>query len=146
MSLNLALLTKLVLERATLDDLGTELRSLLGAGAASIIAADELRSDDLPPMPIIALRRGPAPTSERALRVPLYTWYAFDDVLEGGWRIDGLLTALIRLYDPAAGAPLLRMAEQGVIGSLQTEIGPTYVDPMLGLPASWLRLAIVAGA
>lgn len=146
MSLNLGMLTAAVFDRATTDPLGDALRALLGAGVDSIIGADELRTDDLPTLPVIALRRGPAPTTERALRVALYTWYAFDDPLEAGWRIDSIITELMRLYDPACNAPLLKMAEQGVIGSVQTEIGPTYVDPLLGLPASWLRLAIVAGA
>ena len=93
--IDLAAITIAVCERLRSDAAGAAVRALLGAGAASVLHAEDLRVEGLsvralPARPLVALRRGSVPQSQRVVYTPLYTWYCYDDPAQGYGRIEAL--------------------------------------------------------
>lgn len=102
--IDLSALTTAVYDRLASDTQGADVRGALGAGAASVLMAEDLRVegltvDALPARPIVALRRGAVPTTQRAIvDVPIYTWYAYDDPDVGYGRIEALVPLIGAAY------------------------------------------------
>lgn len=129
--INLAALSDAVYARVASDAAGADLRARLGAGAASVLSAEELRlrtdagTQRLPALPLLALRRGAAPTIERGLAtLPRYTWYALGDPAVGYGALDALAAPIGALY-----------ADWLALGVYSVEIaaGPHDRDRTLGL-------------
>lgn len=136
-------LSAAIWQRATADADGTALRAALGAGAASILMAEDLRVEGLtiatlPARPFIALRRGPAPNAARVTVRPLYTWYCYDDPAIGYGRLE----ALPALVGAAYESPLL-VPSVGV-GDLEVSAGAQTRDATLGMLLVPVTLAIGA--
>jgi len=121
--IDLAALTTAVYDRLASDAAGADVRSALGAGAASVMLAEDLRVegltvDALPTRPIVALRRGAVPTTQRAIvDVPVYTWFLYDDVDVGYGRIEALAPLIAAAYQE-----LLTPAAVGV-GDIEVSAG-----------------------
>lgn len=104
--IDLGALTLAVFNRIAVDPEGEPVRLALGAGAASVLTAEDLRARvvpgvDLPARPLLALRRGAAPVTDRAIVTrPVYTWYALGDEAAGYGAIESLPALVARAYQP----------------------------------------------
>lgn len=97
--IDLAALTEAVYQRLSTDDDGAVVRDLLGAGAASVLLAEDLRVEgltvaQLPARPLVALRRNAAPQIDRVITRPIYTLYAYADPSEGYGAIEQIPLAV----------------------------------------------------
>lgn len=119
--IGLPALTDAVYARLASDAAGAAVRTALGAGASSVLMAEDLRVEGLtiaalPARPIVALRRGAVPTTQRAIvDVPVYTWYAYDDVDVGYGNLEAL-------------APLIAAAYQGGLAVAAVAVGNIEVS------------------
>lgn len=119
-------------QRLTVDASGSALRAALGAGASSIVMADDIRIEGLmvrtlPARPFVAFRRGPAPTIARVVRRPIYHMHCYDDPAVGYGRLD-TLPALLE----SAFGDLVRPAA-GAIGECELSTGPHARDAILDM-------------
>lgn len=101
--IDVAALTSAVYERLRSESAGAALRALLGADAASVLLAEDVRVEgllvrQLPVRPLIALRRGAVPTIGRVVNRPIYTWYCYDDPAAGYGAIEALIQPLAEAY------------------------------------------------
>lgn len=142
MSLSLPAVTALVVGRLETDVEGQAVRARLGAGAGSIIRAEDLGRIEVPARPLLAYRRNPVPTLERVVRILTLTWWIYDDREQGHWRIDDLLGEIPLAYE----ARRLDQQSGGVIGDVAVgDAGEQRFDATLGLNISWIRVYITAG-
>lgn len=93
--IDLAAITGAVFERLRTDAAGAAVRAALGVGVSSVLHAEDLRVEGLgvralPARPLVALRRGAVPQSQRVVYQPIYTWYCYDDPAIGYGRIEAL--------------------------------------------------------
>ncbi len=141
---DLAALTAAVYARLKSDSAGDDARTLLGAGADSVLLAEDLRVEgltiaQLPERPLIALRRGPAPTDGRVVSRPIYTWYCYDDPATGYGNLEQLPLAVANAYDTAL------MVNSGDIGrDVVVSAGAQTRDDRLGLLLVPITVAIGA--
>lgn len=117
--------------------IGPLVRAALGAGADSIIHAEELKQygedNPAPARPLLAFRSGPIAGQSYDMRPLLFTWWVYDDPGEGYYAINGLLTLIERAYPPNA----IPFAHTAV-----ANIGQETTDPVLGWAVRTLQLAI----
>lgn len=124
--IDLAALTSAVYDRLHSDDAGAAVRAALGAGAASVLMAEDLRIEGLavralPARPIVALRRGAMPTTQRAIvDVPVYTWHAYDDPDIGYGRLEALLPLIAAAYQDVPTPATVGVGEIAVSAGAQT--------------------------
>lgn len=132
--------TALVFGRLKSDSAGAAVRAALGAGAASVIHAEELKKysttngTPAPARPLLAFRSGPVAGSSYDMRVPLYTWWIYDDTEQGYWRINALQVLIERAYYPPHCIPFAHIAT--------ANIGQETDDPVLGWATRTLQLAL----
>jgi len=81
---------------------GTAVRAALGNGANSVIPAEDLKAKPPPATPFLALRGGPVAGAGIEMRIPIWTWYLYDDVQAGYWRVNGLIPLIEQAYPPQA--------------------------------------------
>ena len=139
---NPAAISRIVMERLTIDPAGAPVRVQLGAGAASVIHADELSRglQALPARPLIAYRAGAVATVQ-GVDVHTADLWIYDDPEQRTYRIDQIAAALPGVYDYQRGAPTLPSpAGAAALGTL----GEPRTDPALGLAVRRLPLTIDA--
>lgn len=74
-------------------------RAALGAGATSVISADDLSVESLPARPYIALRGGPILGSpDYDMQRMTATWWVYDDPIRKFSRIDALIALVAAAY------------------------------------------------
>lgn len=139
--IDLAAFDTAVFARLASDTQGAVVRAVLGDPSdpsASVITAEDLRQyegcvDNLPAVPLLALRRGPAPISDRVLWLPSYTWYAYDD--------ETITVARIRAL-PALIAQAYASFETEAIGVISVEVSALapVPDRVLGLVTQPIQL------
>lgn len=130
--IDLAALTEAVYQRPKSDAAGLALRTWLPGGAAAILLAEDLRVEgltitDLPPRPLLALRRGVAPQFDRVITRPLYTWYCYDDPHVGYGRLEQLPLLVWQAYESELVVPTVGAFDIEVAAGAQTR------DARLGL-------------
>ncbi len=96
-------LTAAIYNRLKTDSAGSSVRSALGNGATSVIHAKEL-SKPLPALPLVALRPGAIPTSERILQQPSFKWFVYDDPAKGYYAINAIVKLIATAYSTAITA------------------------------------------
>jgi hypothetical protein len=140
--IDLAALDTAVFDRLASDAAGADVRAVLGSLDRSVITAEELRQYEgqvtrLPAVPLLALRRGPAPISDRVLWLPSYNWYAYDD--------ETVTVARLRAL-PALIAAAYVSFEIEAIGVISVEVSTLtpIPDRVLGLVAQ--PIALLFGA
>jgi hypothetical protein len=122
-----------VYARLYADAQGAAVRALLGAGADSVLVAEDLRIEgltvlSLPARPLVALRRGAVPIDGRVVNRPVYTWYVYDDPSAGYGRIEALLQPLAQVYE---GTPLF--VSTVAVGDVEVSAGAQLRDDALKL-------------
>lgn len=135
---DLAAITLAVSERLRTDAAGSAVRAALGAGAASVLHAEDLRVEGLavaalPARPLVALRRGPTPQSQGVVYGPLYTWYCYDDIAQGYGRIEALPLLIAQAFRARliVGTTAVGAQELGSVGAqLRDERLGLLVVPM----------------
>jgi hypothetical protein len=122
--IDLAAITIAVFERLRTDAAGAAVRAALGAGADSVLHAEDLRVEGLgvralPARPLVALRRGVAPQSQRVVYQPIYTWYCYDDPAIGYGRIEALPLLIAQAFATRLIVPASAVGAQdtGAIGA-----------------------------
>lgn len=111
-------------------DAGAAVRVLLGAGAASITHAEELATaSGLPALPLIAFREGAAIGTTRNPWAITATWYVYDAQPQRGYRIAGILSAIIAAYDVWS----ISLADMAVGRTECHGITGYFIDTALGL-------------
>jgi len=124
--IDLSALTNAVWDRLASDSAGADVRDALGDDANSILMAEDLRVEgltiaDLPARPLLALRRGAVPTTQRAIvDVPVYTWYAYDDTDVGYGRLEALIPLVAAAYGALLTASGVGVGEIEVSAGAQT--------------------------
>jgi hypothetical protein len=102
--IDLYALTDAVFERLKSDAEGAAVRTALGDGATSVLLVEDLRleaqlgAQQHPARPMLALRRGAAPTVDRVINRPTYTWFLYDDIPVGYGRIEALIPLVAAAY------------------------------------------------
>ena len=102
--IDLAALSQAVFARVATDAAGADVRALLGDGASSVLSAEDLRlradagTLQAAALPLLTLRRGAAPQSDRTAAQPVYTWYAYGDPSLGYGALDALARPLWLAY------------------------------------------------
>jgi len=139
-------LTASIYNRLFSDSAGSATRAALGNGASSVIHTKELsetRATDivLPTPAFVALRPGPAPTSDRLIQNPTFRWYIYDDPARGYYRINALLPLIATAYDFETNPLSLTSGAIGLveIGNPSAEIQ----DEKLGLFVRYLTLSVL---
>lgn len=84
------------------DSAGSAVRAALGSGAASVVAKDELSSGTLPACPFVALQWGPEGGPRTGVRSFFPTWWVYDDVGRGFYRINAILPLIEAAYPATA--------------------------------------------
>jgi hypothetical protein len=144
MTLALEAVDARVFNRLLVDAEGQPVRDYLvslGSGVGSILQADRLDADHLPPRPILAIRRLSTPLIEHDTRVPQYVLYGYDDPQHDYWRVTRLMTLIKTAYD----ADELDQPTGGVLGNVDVgDDGPQEPAPEYGLLATSLRIRIYA--
>ena len=141
---DLAALTGAIFAQLATASAGSAVRAQLGAGAAGVIMIEDLRRYEgknrqlLPTPPLIALRPGPAPISDRVLWLPFYTWLLADDPSIGGDRLRTLAPLIAAAYEDEIIIPTV-----GLVGC-EVSAGQPYDDRALGLTILPLTLAATA--
>lgn len=79
------------------DTAGAAVRLLLGAGANSVIHAEDMRQP-LPAEPFIVLRAGAITGAQFDVRQVVLTWWIYDSVLKRFVNIDAILPAIEDTY------------------------------------------------
>lgn len=89
-------------DRAATDAAGAAIRAALGAGAASVIHAERLRSYGpgalMPARVLLAFRGGPISGASWERRGVALTWWIYDDPAQGYARINGLIPLIEAAY------------------------------------------------
>ena len=76
-------------------------RAALGAGASSVISADDLTVGSLPARPLIALRAGPLQGSPGwDVQRATLTWWIYDDAIYKYARINALIGLIQACFPP----------------------------------------------
>ncbi len=112
---------------------GAAVRAALGAGAASVVHAEQLKQPPLPATPFLALRGGAMPGQSGDMRIPVWRWWIYDDPQQGHYRINGIAPLVEQAY-PFYCIPFGKVVVSGV-----SEEYP--IDPSLGLLARVVTLA-----
>jgi hypothetical protein len=117
--IDLSALTAAVWDRLASDAAGADVRAALGAGATSVLMAEDLRIEgltveELPARPLLALRRGAVPVVGRVVNTPVYTWYAYDDIDVGYGQLEALV--------PLVAAAYQSLLSIGTVGAGQIEV------------------------
>lgn len=133
LGVDLQLRTKQVFDQLASAAAGAAVRAALGAGAASIIHAEQLNKETLPARPLLALRGGAMPGQSGDIRIPTWRWWIYDEPAQGYYRINGLVPLIEQAY-PFYCIPFGKILVSGV-----SEEYP--IDPTLGLLARVLPLA-----
>jgi hypothetical protein len=95
---NLASINGLLFARLKSDAAGTAVRAALGAGAASIIPAHQLRREPRP-VRLMAVWRGSSVGGQSGqMRDIIGTWWIYDDPAQGYARIDALIPLMEAAY------------------------------------------------
>ena len=119
--------------------IGPLVRAALGAGADSVIHAEELKkyappqNAPAPPRPLIAFRAGVVAGLSYDMRPLTFTWWVYDAPGGGYWRINGLLPLIERAY-PRDSIAFAHVAV--------TNIGQETTDPVLGWNVRPLQLTL----
>jgi len=137
--------TSQVYARLKSDAAGVSVRAALGAAATSIVHAEELKTYvkkngvstvNAPLRPLLAFRSGPVAGNSYDMRIPLYTWWIYDDPEEGYWRINGVQRLIEQAYYPPFCIPFAHITT--------ANIGQETTDPVLGWAVRTLQLALTA--
>ncbi len=83
-----------------LDARAAAVRAALGAGAASIIHAEQLVQEPRPARPFLAFRGGSLTGESLQMRPFSCRWFLYDDPGQGYWRINGLAPLIEVAYTP----------------------------------------------
>lgn len=135
-AIDLHLLTQAVYNRIKIDAQGSSVRSALGDGASSVIHAEKLRTSK-PSRPFVALRGGAMTGASRDVRIPVFTWWIYDDREAGYYRINNLISLIEAAY-MAARIDLSTV----VIDRIEvSNIGSETIDNELQLLVRSLQLA-----
>jgi hypothetical protein len=81
-----------------LDAPAAAVRAALGAGATSIIHADQLVQEPRPARPFLAFRGGSLTGESFDMRPFFCRWFVYDDPGQGHWRINGLVPLIEAAY------------------------------------------------
>ncbi len=84
--------------RLASDAAGASVRAALGAGATSIIHADQLAIEPRPARPLLAGRGGQLTGQSGEMRQLWWRWWVYDDPTQMYWRINGLLPLIEQAY------------------------------------------------
>lgn len=119
--IDLAAITIAVFERLRTDAAGAAVREKLGDGASSVLHAEDLRVEALgvralPTRPLIAMRRGAVPQSQRVVYQPIYTWYCYDDPAIGYGRIEALPQLIAQAFETRLVVSTTAVGAQEVSG------------------------------
>jgi hypothetical protein len=100
------------------DAAGSAVRDILGAQAASVIMADDLKKELLPKAPFIALRPGPITGQRYGVRTCFFTWWVYDEALLRFTRIN----AVLPLIEAAYTARIIPYGRTDLAGGISQEI------------------------
>lgn len=79
------------------DSAGAAVRAALGS-TASVVGKEDLNSGALPTAPFLALQWGPEGGPRTGVRTYFPTWWVYDDVGRGFYRINALLPLIEAAY------------------------------------------------
>lgn len=97
MPLDPALVKSTFFARLKSDTAGAAVRALLGAGATSVIDAEDLKLP-LPAEPFVVLRAGSISGAQGDIRQCVLTWWIYDAVPKRHVRINAILAAIQAAY------------------------------------------------
>lgn len=95
---DIQLVTSQFWSRLVSDAAGASVRAALGAGATSIIHADQLAVEPRPARPLLALRGGSLTGQSSQMRPLTWRWWIYDDPGQMYWRINGLVPLIEQAY------------------------------------------------
>lgn len=141
--IDLYALSTAIYNRLAADAAGAAVRAALGAGAQSVLMAEDLRVEGLtvlalPTRPLIALRRGAVPQSGRVVSLPVYVWYCYDDPAVGYGRLETLPLLIASAYT----TPLV--VGTVAVGAIEVSAGAQTRDAALKLLLCSVTVAVGA--
>lgn len=98
MALDVQAIRAAVYARLQSDAAGSAVRALLGAGAASVVTGEQLDDGARPVRPCVVLRSGPIAGDSGEMRIFAPTWWIYDDLAQGTYRLDTIATAIEAAY------------------------------------------------
>lgn len=140
MPIDVASLSSQAYARLQTDALGAAVRSALGAGAESVIWAEQLKRYDhdhpMPDRPLAALRMGAVSGQAYDTRILTFTWWLYDELWAADpphARIDALVPLVEAAY-PRTSLPFVEVKTANV--------GQGTDDEILGLRVRPVQFAI----
>jgi len=122
---NLATINGLLFARLKSDAAGAAVRAALGAGAQSVIPAEQLRREPRPARLMAVWRGGSVGGASGDMRGITGTWWIYDDPPQGYARIDALIPLIEAAYPLDVIAPgetritlIGQQSEDGTLGGL----------------------------
>jgi hypothetical protein len=100
------------------DAAGAAVRDILGAQAASVVMADDLKLASLPRPPFLALRPGPITGARYQVRTCFFTWWVYDEAALRFTRIN----AVLPLIEAAYTAHVIPYGRTDLAGGISQEI------------------------
>lgn len=131
-----ATITELIYQRLRSHAAGASVRAALGDASNSVVLAADIRRSEqqstvqLPAVPFLALRYGPAGSGDQVVWQPVYTWFCYDSPAIGYGRLLTLPALIASAYRPE----LALVAGEDTIEISMAAPSPDMVLGLLVLP------------